>query len=80
MQKFQASRFEALWPLQGSISKAVEEGRLPKFYHESDDPNRLVPIVSSPDDFMIIVSGDRVKIIVSCVPKMDRLAIRQARR
>ena len=56
--KFQASRFEALWPLQGSISKAVEEGRLPKFYHESDDPNRLVPIVSSPDDFMIIVSGD----------------------
>ena len=55
---FQVSRFESLWPTNGSISKAVEEGRLPKFYYESTDPNRLVPIVSSPDDFIIIVSGD----------------------
>jgi hypothetical protein len=55
---FQVKRFESLWPANGSISKAVEEGRLPKFYYESNDPNRLVPIVSSPDDFIIIVSGD----------------------
>jgi len=56
--KFQVSRFESLWPANGSISKAVEEGRLPKFYYESDDPNRLVPIVASPEDFIIIVSVD----------------------
>ena len=55
---FQVNRFESLWPANGSISKAVEEGRLPKFYYESTDPNRLVPIVSSPDDFIITVSGD----------------------
>ena len=31
---------------------------MPKLYCESADPNRLVPIVLSPDDFMITVSGD----------------------
>ena len=56
--RFQVSRFESLWPANGSIRQAVEEGRLPQFYHESDDPNRLVPIVASPDDFIIIISGD----------------------
>ena len=55
---FQVNRFESLWPTNGSISNAVEDGRLPKFYFESSDPNRLVPIVSSPDDFIITVSGD----------------------
>ena len=58
---FPVNRFESLHPVDGLISKAVEEGRLPKFYGESTDPNRLVPIVSSPDDFMIIVSGDPSK-------------------
>ncbi|MFC1934584.1 hypothetical protein ACFLXX_05530, partial [Chloroflexota bacterium] len=36
----------------------VKQGWLPKQYCESTDPNRLVPIVWSPDDFMITVSGD----------------------
>jgi len=53
---FPAKRFEQLH--LGTLCKAVEQGRLPKQYCESTDPNRLVPIVSSPDDFMITVSGD----------------------
>ena len=29
--------------------------------HESDDPNRMVPIVLEPDDFMVLVSGDPLR-------------------
>lgn len=56
--KFSIDRYEALWPVLGSMSKAVEDGKLPKLYYESTDPKRLVPIVISPDDFLITVSGD----------------------
>ena len=30
------------------LSKGVRVGRLPAVYHESDDPERLVPIVWDP--------------------------------
>lgn len=40
------------------LCDAVEQGRLPKEFGESKDPNRLIPLVLSPDDFMIAVSGD----------------------
>jgi len=36
----------------------VKKGQLPKAYCESTDPNRLLPLVYSPDDFLIVVSGD----------------------
>jgi hypothetical protein len=36
----------------------VMKGQLPKQYGESTDPNRLIPITLSPDDFLIAVSGD----------------------
>ena len=55
--RFAAKRFDQL-SFWGPLSDAVEQGRLPKQYSESTDPNRLVPIAFSPDDFMIIVSGD----------------------
>ena len=55
---FPAKRFEQLCSQWESLCDAVEQGRLPKQYCESRHPNRLVPIVSSPDDFMITVSGD----------------------
>ncbi|MFC1986893.1 UGSC family (seleno)protein, partial [Chloroflexota bacterium] len=57
--KFPAKRFEEVGPPDMStLCQAVEEGRLPSEYCESTDPNRLVPIVFSPADFMITVSGD----------------------
>ncbi len=57
---FPAKRFEQLRPGPefGSLCDAVKKGKLPKRYCESTDPNRLVPIVWSPDDFLITVSGD----------------------
>ena len=30
-------------------------------FYESDDENRLVPIVWKPEDFMIVVSGDPLR-------------------
>jgi hypothetical protein len=45
----------------GSLKKQVNLGRLPKAFAESDDPNRMVPIVVDPDDFMVLVSGDPLR-------------------
>ncbi|MFC2005395.1 hypothetical protein ACFLVG_00315 [Chloroflexota bacterium] len=56
--RFPAKRFEQLCPERGSLCDGVKHGRLPKQYCDSADPDRLVPIVWSPDDFMITVSGD----------------------
>ena len=36
-----------------NLALEVKLGRMPRVYHESDDPNRLVPIVWSPDDYQI---------------------------
>jgi hypothetical protein len=36
----------------------VKKAQLPQAYCESTDPNRLLPMVYSPDDFLIAVSGD----------------------
>ncbi len=33
-------------------------GRIPKIFHESDDPERRVPLVWRPEDFQIVVTGD----------------------
>jgi hypothetical protein len=44
-----------------SLQHQVNLGRLPREFHESDDPNRLVPIVFHPDDFMVLVSGDPLR-------------------
>jgi len=33
-------------------------GRIPKIFHESDDPERLVPLVWRPEDFQVVVTGD----------------------
>jgi hypothetical protein len=45
----------------GSLKRQVNLGRLPRAFLESEDPNRLVPIVFDPDDFMVLVSGDRLR-------------------
>mgnify|MGYP003347323845 CR=1 FL=1 len=36
----------------------VAKGDMPKLFHESDDPDRKVPIVWDPKDFMVVVAGD----------------------
>jgi hypothetical protein len=54
---FEAKRFERYFP-DRRIHLQVKAGFLPASYAQSDDPNRLLPIVWSPADFLIAVSGD----------------------
>jgi hypothetical protein len=48
------------FPIQ-SLKHQVNLGRLPKDFAVSDDPNRMVPIVFDPEDFMVLVSGDPLR-------------------
>ncbi len=41
-----------------TLFEVAAEGHLPAAFAESDDPDRLVPIVTQPSDFMIAVAGD----------------------
>jgi hypothetical protein len=45
----------------GSLQRQVQLGRLPEDFYETADPNRLVPIVLDPDDFIVLVSGDPLR-------------------
>jgi hypothetical protein len=61
-----ASAFERQlrdWNIRGvwDLKADVAAGRIPKVFHESDDPDRLVPIVWKPEDFMVAVSGDPLR-------------------
>ncbi len=48
------------WTQKPTWNLAAEHaaGRIPQVFHESDDPERLVPIVWKPGDYMIAVTGD----------------------
>jgi hypothetical protein len=50
-----------LVPGRPTLADLVRTGRAPAIFAESDDPDRLVPVVCSPDDFMVAVSGDPLR-------------------
>ncbi len=52
-----------VWNIRGvwDLKDDVRNDRIPKVFYESDDENRLVPIVWKPEDFMIAVSGDPLR-------------------
>ncbi|MBI4267027.1 MAG: hypothetical protein HY668_01500 [Chloroflexi bacterium] len=56
--RFVAKRFEEPFIHTGALCRAVAKGKLPAQYCQSTDDGRLVPLVWSPDDFLIVVSGD----------------------
>jgi hypothetical protein len=61
-----ASQLERIlneWAEIPAINLAAEAklGAIPAVYHESDDPDRLVPLVWKPDDYMIVVTGDPLR-------------------
>ena len=41
-----------------NLAEEHQAGRIPKMFHESNDPERLVPLVWKPDDFQVVVTGD----------------------
>ncbi|MBI1988244.1 MAG: hypothetical protein HYS65_00665 [Betaproteobacteria bacterium] len=51
------------WNIRGvwDLKDDATHGRIPPVFHESDDPNRMVPIVWEPEDFMIAVAGDPLR-------------------
>jgi len=57
--RFPARRWEELHiERMDSLCLGVAEGKLPAMYCQSTDPERRVPIVEKPEDFLITVSGD----------------------
>ena len=44
-----------------NLTEEVRLGNIPKVFHESDDPNRMVPLVWKPEDYMIVVTGDPLR-------------------
>jgi hypothetical protein len=61
----QVERYVGEWtnivPGYPRLVDLVRRGALPPVFGESDDPERLVPIVSRPEDLMIAVSGDPLR-------------------
>jgi hypothetical protein len=58
-----AHQFERIlrdWTQKPTWNLAEEHnaGRIPKVFHESDDPERMVPLVWKPEDYLIAVTGD----------------------
>jgi hypothetical protein len=41
-----------------NLAEESRAGRIPKVFHESDDPGRMVPLVWKPEDYMLAVTGD----------------------
>ena len=61
-----ASEFERMlrdWTAKPvwDLAEQVRLGKIPKVYHESDDPARMVPLVWKPQDYMICVTGDPLR-------------------
>lgn len=48
-------------PGRPKLSELVKSGQIPAVFAESDDPDRLVPIVCKPEDLMVAVSGDPLR-------------------
>jgi hypothetical protein len=58
-----AADFERMlrdWTQKPTWNLAEEHaaGRIPKVFHESDDPQRRVPLVWRPEDFQVVITGD----------------------
>jgi len=51
------------WNIRGKwdLTEDAQAGAIPALFHESDDPNRMVPIVWKPEDLMIAVGGDPLR-------------------
>jgi len=51
------------WNIRGvwNLTEDAMAGRIPQVFHESDDPDRMVPIVWKAEDYMIAVSGDPLR-------------------
>ena len=58
--KFEAyiGKYSNFVPGRRTLRQLHDDGLAAGQFAESDDPNRLVPIVQRPEDILIVVSGD----------------------
>jgi len=63
MPAWQFERLLRDWNTRPSwnLTKEVAEGNIPKIFAESDDPERLVPVVWEADHILIAVTGDPMR-------------------
>ena len=63
MPAWQFERYLGEWTdhVVRDIREQANLGKVPKVFVETDDPERMVPIVFEPDDFMITVAGDMLR-------------------
>jgi hypothetical protein len=63
MAAWRVEKFTEEWadfPI-GSLRHQVNLGKLPRDFATSDDPQRMVPLVLDPEDFIVLVSGDPLR-------------------
>jgi hypothetical protein len=60
-EKARVSATSNPWMGRVDLCKAVSEGTLPKVFCESTDPKRMVPVVCSPKDILVGVTGDPLR-------------------
>ena len=48
-------------PGRRTLAEMVAAGKAPPVFAESDDPQRMVPLVCEPDDILIAVTGDPLR-------------------
>jgi len=55
------SRYTHFIPENRTLVDLVNTGKAPRIFAESGGPERMVPIVGAPGDFLIAVSGDPLR-------------------
>jgi len=44
-----------------NLAEEADAGNIPALFHQSDDPERMVPFVFKPEDFQVVVTGDPMR-------------------
>ena len=63
MPAWKVRRFMIEWRTfpHWDLKSLARLGKIPEFFAESDDPERLVPLVFQPEDFIVVVTGDPLR-------------------
>ena len=63
-----------------NLGEEVRAGRMPSVFAESEDPERMVPLVWAPEHYMIAVTGDPLRTNVYIYAQNGQLGFTVARK
>jgi hypothetical protein len=63
-----------------NLAEEAKAGRIPAVFHASDDPERRVPHVFKPEDYMVVVTGDPLRTNAYVFAQNGRLGFPTAKR